>query len=472
MSWFTRPVAETLAGLLGWVRGCVFSTCLGETLDTTSNREQRELRPACVSVWYVLATIYGEPEQTNDPRATQMRNREFWNALMGRRRPMPAGIETAFGQIIGLPEWTETHDSRMLEALHERGLGGVRVPDANGIVDFSFIHFSDDTSFEGFVFVGPTTFRGAKFGGQSHNFNNTVFFEPTTFKDAEFLGEFAGSDMKVNGILCFDEATFHLNAQFDGSRFGNVSLFNSTTFEGDAAFQRCKFADAVMIRDAEFHAMANFNEVEIQGSCVFQHAKFNDTVPGFFGATLPECPIWYGAKWPNVPTDANQALYQMQAYQRLVRMMNGLEKFDDQHMFVRQEMRVRRRTENRSVGFMNHAYELICDYGFGLGRILAIWAGHIVAGAALLFMPKLTTTLRDGAEPGWQGAKESMIDFVLALVLSFTNAHGPLGLYRTYFQEELQDWPWLIWIGPVQTVLGVIILFFLLLTIRNRFRMR
>ena len=389
MSWFTRPVAETLAGLLGWVRGCVFSTRLGETLDTTSNREQRELRPACVSVWYVLATIYGEPEQTNDPRATQMRNREFWNALMGRRRPMPAGIETASGQIIGLPEWTETHDSRMLEALHERGLGGVRVPDANGIVDFSFIHFSDDTS-----------------------------------------------------------------------------------FEGDAAFQRCKFADAVMIREAEFHAMANFNEVEIQGSCVFQHAKFNDTVPGFFGATLPEFTIWYGAKWPNVPTDANQALYQMQAYQRLARMMNGLEKFDDQHMFVRQEMRVRRRTENRLVGFMNHAYELTCDYGFGLGRILAIWAGHIVAGAALLFMPKLTTTLRDGAEPGWQGAKESMIDFVLALVLSFTNAHGPLGLYRTYFQEELQDWPWLIWIGPVQTVLGVIILFFLLLTIRNRFRMR
>ena len=47
-----------------------------------------------------------------------------------------------------------------------------------------------------------------------------------------------------------------------------------------------------------------------------------------------------------------------------------------------------------------------------------------------------------------------------------------LGLNRSFFEDALKDWPWYGVVGPVQTVLGVIILFFLLLTIRNRFRMR
>ena len=123
-------------------------------------------------------------------------------------------------------------------------------------------------------------------------------------------------------------------------------------------------------------------------------------------------------------------------YQRLAKMMNELEMFDDQLRFVRLEMRARRRVEKWfPAGLMNHAYELICDYGFGLGRILAIWAGHVAVGAALLFVPKLIETLKNGGGAGWQPAKESIIDLLLALVLSFTNAHGPLGLYRTYFQE-------------------------------------
>ena len=49
---------------------------------------------------------------------------------------------------------------------------------------------------------------------------------------------------------------------------------------------------------------------------------------------------------------------------------------------------------------------------------------------------------------------------------------GFLGLNRSFFEDALKDWPWYGVVGPVQTVLGVIILFFLLLTIRNRFRMR
>ena len=72
----------------------------------------------------------------------------------------------------------------------------------------------------------------------------------------------------------------------------------------------------------------------------------------------------------------------------------------------------------------------------------------------------------------WQSTRMAFSDFYLAFALSFGNAHGPLGLNGTFFKNAIEDWPCYGVVGPVQTVLGVIILFFLLLTIRNRFRMR
>ena len=359
------------------------------------------------------------------------------------------------------------------EALFRRGHSFEQIPPSHELIDFSQIAFPTRTNFEGFVFGGRVTFEGARFDGPTHNFRGAAFLEDGTFESAEFCGDFDGVAIRSVGSLRFNGAKFHGNASFDGSRFQGLAVFEGTRFLGTATFEHCRFTAAANFLDTEFQSLVSFIQAHFQTAAFFQRATFNGSVPAFLEANLSEYTEWHVATWPKTPKNIDQALDHIQAYQRLARMMNGLEKSDDQRMFIRREMRVRRQVDDWfPVGIMNHAYELVCDYGFGLGRILAIWAGHIAGGAALLFVPKLIDTLQDGAESGWQDAQASILDFLLVLVLSFTNAHGPLGLYRTFFQETLQDWPWLIWIGPVQTVLGVIILFFLLLTIRNRFRMR
>ena len=45
--------------------------------------EPRELRPAAESIWYVLATIAGEPARSSDPAVVVEQNRMYWNSFIG-----------------------------------------------------------------------------------------------------------------------------------------------------------------------------------------------------------------------------------------------------------------------------------------------------------------------------------------------------------------------------------------------------
>ena len=75
----------------------------------------------------------------------------------------------------------------------------------------------------------------------------------------------------------------------------------------------------------------------------------------------------------------------------------------------------------------------------------------------------------------WEYVYRLFSDFLLALGISFSNAHGLLALDRSFLSAAIKPWsslPLFNFIGAVQTTIGVILQFFLLLTVRNRFRMR
>ena len=74
----------------------------------------------------------------------------------------------------------------------------------------------------------------------------------------------------------------------------------------------------------------------------------------------------------------------------------------------------------------------------------------------------------------WQAIRVSFSEFGSAVLVSAGNALGLLRLNDQFFGEttEALDLPEYNGIGAFQTIVGVIILFSLLLTIRNRFRMR
>ena len=434
----------------------------------------RQHRPTTECIWYVLATIAGEPGKTADPQATAQQNRDFWNAFMQSCLDPCSGVKDAKGRTVELPAWTEDHVNVAIEALDNRGFAGFHLPNPRDRIDFSYLDFPEHTSFDGFVFAGPTSFKGAGFRAQSQCFDGAVFVQSVTFEDAEFHGEFSGRGMSIYELGEFSRARFGSDVWLVDSHCRGISRFNGATFERQARFERCTFGDAVFFRESEFHDLANFNGVEIRGSCVFLHAKFNEYVPAFMDAMLPEYTLWHGAKWPKVPKSTNDALTQAQFYQRLARIMNGLEKFDEQSMFLRQEMRARRRIYGWfPVGSLNLVYELICDYGYGLGRVAAWWAAHMLLGGVALCISKSIASMDQGAT--WPPISESFASFGSAMLLSFSNAHGFLNLNDKFFASVQAAWesvPFYAAIGAFQTIAGVILLFFLLLTIRNRFRMR
>ena len=154
--------------------------------------------------------------------------------------------------------------------------------------------------------------------------------------------------------------------------------------------------------------------------------------------------------------------------------MNGLEKRADHRFFVTREMRTQRMTQRLTnpIRWLNLAYELVCGYGYGFKRVVSWWVGNIAVGAVLLCASNIPQLTKDKTLLG--ATLEAFSDYHSALLAGFVNAHDFLNLEGRFFENEFgaAEWAWYDGVGTAQTVLGVIFLFFLLLTIRNLFRMR
>ena len=109
-------------------------------------------------------------------------------------------------------------------------------------------------------------------------------------------------------------------------------------------------------------------------------------------------------------------------------------------------------------------------YGWGLEYALILWVLHILLGAGCLSVMAL-----------WQRSQplpdlaKIVTKIVQALAVSFSNSHPFLGLQRGPAKSAYASFDTLtgfdiLWM--IQSLSGPLLLFFLLLTIRNRFRLR
>ena len=435
--------------------------------------QKPNLRSAEDCIWYVLATVAGEPLKTLNPATTLQRNREIWNRLMYERNRRGSFVERASGERSVLSPLSNTDRMEMNRALSARGFANCQIPDPDEPINFTNVNFPDDVSFDGFVFMGPARFDSARFAGPNSTFDNAVFSDTTSFAGAEFLGDFRCTATSFEGFTELSGAKFRRRASLNRCIFRDSSAFQQTQFADSARFDRSTFVGGANFAEALFEHEVHFDSADFQTSAVFRRAQFKSYAPRFFEAKLPEYTEWQEVNWPKPPNSADDCWDYIQRYQCLARLMNGLEKFDDQHLFVRMELRVRRATEPwNPVGWMNFAYELICGYGYGLKRAVAWWLGNIVVGAKLLCGSNIPALMEDKALP--QATLNAFSDYPHALLASFGNAHGFLSLNDRFFKDVLEgkEWAWHAGVGGMQTIFGVIFLFFLLLTIRNLFRMR
>jgi hypothetical protein len=155
------------------------------------------------------------------------------------------------------------------------------------------------------------------------------------------------------------------------------------------------------------------------------------------------------------------------AYSRLRHVAKSNERPEAEHFFFRQEMRCKAVTEGFPDGWFIRAYEAVSDFGFSVWRPLAWLVCFVVVGWAITGL-----WLKHGTPPEGQ-AVLSNSPIAEGLGISIGNTLPFLGLVRKMHPTFYQEAPaWLDAVSGFQSVAGIVLLFFLGLGLRNRFRLK
>ena len=433
----------------------------------------------------------------------------LWNGYLGWRLPPRVKGEgepqSGWPQLIvdppdgGWPELTK-EEYETIESLAKEHGG---YPDfSNNYMDFSDHIFSGKTDLSGLVLV-EATFERAKFSGDVNMSNKTQFYSQAWFDDAVFEGCVFCGRAQFDSSVSFKGSRFKQNTSFNGTKFMGGTSFANAIFEGYVWFDNSSFEERHYSGGIMPMVLTDFSNAKFQGKVYFRDALFgNDesaysrrlwperradftdaeftTTTDFRGATFGGAPAFFNTKlhedtdfgridWEKADTDNIPVDYAIRAWERLELMMSELEKPFDQHQFFRLKMRARRRSDGILLTMVNWLFDKTCDYGWGVSKAFACWFGHWIIFAVILFANAL---------PALDGV--GVYKIALASIgTSFANAHAFLFLTAKggYLEECLlllkknDEWGLVTGVGVAETILGPILLFLLLLTLRNRFRL-
>ena len=226
-------------------------------------------------------------------------------------------------------------------------------------------------------------------------------------------------------------------------------------------FQDFYFPVSVDFSGSRFAGTANFSNSKYEATTFFQNVTFT-VAPLFFETTLHEDTDWTDVDWPDKPADKEDAIQYVRRYDRLALIMSTLKQPDNEHQFFR-PMRAKEVRDGWGISTgLSRLYGLLFRYGWGLKRALGLWVLHILLGAGYLRVMAL-----------WQMSQP--LPNLTALAISFSNSLPFLGLHRGPVENAYNSFHTLTGFNicwTIQSVSGPLLLFFLLLTIRNRFRLR
>ena len=226
-------------------------------------------------------------------------------------------------------------------------------------------------------------------------------------------------------------------------------LFGNATFLKDADFNFAKFWET-----------ANFGNAQFGDITAFKQAEFKKLVPEFHGAN-PRGRIFDKSKsnWPPPTTDRDKAEDQVHAYQRIKQEMEHLEKHEDEQAFFAKELRARRELYPRvSVArSLNLLYEILSDYGQSVIRP--------VVSLVVLFAISTVLFAADHLGPS---SSPLALRWSVASIFSFLPSARAI---LTDADLKCISNAWQV-AGIAQSILAAILLFLLVLALRNQFRMK
>ncbi len=361
-------------------------------------------------------------------------------------------------------------------------------------INFSTLTYDKTHSFSNFIFPVDVFFNDAEFTDDA-DFKNTLFIKDAFFNDAELFNDAHFTNAKFLKNAFFNGATFHETADFEDAEFHE----NTSHYKETAKFRNTTFSKIANFRNAAFWGYANFKGSKLKGRAFFQDADFKYHAPRFYDATFNNEITWTGIKLPYF-TEAKVDRYEkngndfklvkcdecgeyftcvkcekvikknhkrrieenQNSYENTSILLKEANRYHDQHFFFRQEMRCRRWLGSFFNCSMYWIYQLSADYGYGAGRALLGWFVHILGGALML------SGIRYFNCPSL-----SLDDFGCSLGISLSNSHAFFfnGTRLEKCYESFQTLPWFNVIWGVQTIMGTLLIFLVLLTLRVRFRL-
>lgn len=356
----------------------------------------------------------------------------------------------------------------------------------NGDAQFSYATFSGNAWFRSTLFRGHALFNCAIFSSGS-GFHSTMFSREALFEKAIFsqgagfiLATFSGRTEFISatfsgdavfryatfsGDVDFISATFSRAARFGSATFNGGAEFRSATFSGEAEFRSATFSGFVYFPEAEFGASGagqgvDFTDCQFGKPTSFRDAKFHARFPDFAGAvlhdktTLTDTP----ANWPQ-GTQSDPA--QAKASCATIRHNLGKQGLPEaEHFFFRREMGFAGRTGSWWQRPPYWVFGWVSDYGYSILTPF-LWLCLLIVGG--------------GYALGWGLAGSShAVTFDQGLGLSFANVFNFLAFHKTFATETFMgNLPsGLKAFSGFQSIAGVVLLFFLGLGLRTRFRMR
>ena len=431
----------------------------------------------------------------------------LWNGYLTWKLPqdIKENIEPqdSWNELIVVPPnggWPELYDSekRHIDMLARENGGHPKF--SENYMNFKSAKLTSGIKFSGLTFI-CSTFDSAKFSART-SFEKARFFGQTLFNRALFWDiDFSGA--RFNAPVYFESSRFQSIATFIGVDFMSGASFKNASFEGQVRFNDSKFEERYFpsnftpmeladFKNAKFLDRASFRKVLFgnidktysrkiwpERRVDFTDAQFKTTTdfygavfggaPAFFNTILHEDTDFSGINWSKAETENISADFAIRAWERLELIMSKLEKPLERHQFFRLKMRARRRTDNWFLRVLNRLFETTADYGWGVRRAFLFWFGHWLVSSLILYLNAGAEAI---TEESWKLAKA-------ALGTGFANAHAFFGLatgegYLAGCRQVLEEnnaLGFLRSIGVIETFLGPIFLFLLLLTLRNRFRL-
>ena len=368
-----------------------------------------------------------------------------------------------------------------------------------GTANFSHVEFRDRTRFDNVTFDNTAYFKNGIFA-ETTSFNGSVFKSGANFQNAVFvpvervleqkLGAAGFQGAVFEGLASFKGVKFEVQSRFTGARFLDGVDFQGVSFMKEADFGRATFEQMSEFSSARFENEADFNDATFKATTNFRESVFKRP-PKFFETNLHEDTDFSGINWRKaeasyaVPwwsafggrhardgnrtavVDAREAI---QAWDRLALIMSKLEKLPERHDFYRLRMRAQRSRDGWSIlSVANWLFDVSLDYGWSLRRTVVCWSGHVIFVGLLLYAFVRSHVDACGSV------------FWDSLLVSFSNAHAFLGLAsKGGYLEGSRDClatavvcdTVMHTVGVIQAIIGPVLLFLLLLTLRNRFRLR